>query len=584
MATVGDILTAPEQNWIRLDDADSSISYSGNWIPQTETPNVYNNTRHITSSIASLTFEFYGNALRVIGTATATCSTTIEVNIDDTIIETFSSVSADGGSYNQTIIYEKFDLPKSNHTVTITNKDSGLWFQLDCFDIGVYSKKYLIKIPQDNKIYNFLNGSWNDTGLIEPLTEQNFINNGMNDLSIIPSDKWNEFNQFEVLMYTDDASAEPKLEVTATNPHVQTKTVSFYNKFYYIDDVDISNIDFKTGEKIKITAEDINSNISELLIDTIIANTEIQNPDLDPTEFHNEKIYLNATLYSAKGKVRYRILIDDIQYYPSSGFTDYLASPADLELSFLASEFENIGSHYIKIEAKNENGSTSTWEGMITKNNIVPTITAQMNRLTFTATIDDVERDKIQYKISVNGVQKYPESGFTELKSVPHNINYKFKTTDVNIDQMNTFVIDYKDTLGGADLWSHDFLATYQNIMFLDDGGEYYSDSEGNTIKYFDFGLVTAGITTESFKINVENLTGYSIQDLEVWIDKSTLPEGTDIKISFNNNPFIGEDLLHFNGTYIDGEQTYFYIKLITQPDATQGGMFKLRARCKQNC
>lgn len=61
---------------------------------------------------------------------------------------------------------------------------------------------YLIK--SSNTIKTFANNTWVDTELIEPLSKNDFEIHGINNLSIIPYEKWMELdNEFEIITWTD---------------------------------------------------------------------------------------------------------------------------------------------------------------------------------------------------------------------------------------------------------------------------------------------------------------------------------------------------------------------------------------------
>ena len=56
-------------------------------------------------------------------------------------------------------------------------------------------------LKKDNIIYNVIDGTLNDTGLEEPLTEEDYLEHGMDDLNNVPFDELG--HTFEVLTYAD---------------------------------------------------------------------------------------------------------------------------------------------------------------------------------------------------------------------------------------------------------------------------------------------------------------------------------------------------------------------------------------------
>lgn len=141
MAVVGDILTAPESTWQRIDDTDSNIVYGDYWGAGTNSK-CYNSTYHQCqqSSLLSdgnIKFNFYGTKLRIIGIFYSQYSNNIEVKIDGAIhgIMDCSDTTVTSG-VNQAITYEVLGLEEKGHTVELTmiNKTT-LGYVLDAIDI-----------------------------------------------------------------------------------------------------------------------------------------------------------------------------------------------------------------------------------------------------------------------------------------------------------------------------------------------------------------------------------------------------------------------------------------------------------------
>lgn len=70
-------------------------------------------------------------------------------------------------------------------------------------------------IKSNNKIYTISDkGEWFNTGLLEPLTKDDFITHGIELLPVIPEERWSELGaNFEILTWTDRDKI-PKLELT----------------------------------------------------------------------------------------------------------------------------------------------------------------------------------------------------------------------------------------------------------------------------------------------------------------------------------------------------------------------------------
>ncbi|PFE12533.1 hypothetical protein [Bacillus thuringiensis] len=129
-AKVGDVLKEPEPGWKRFDDTDSNFRYSGAW-GVTINPDKYGGSAHNCPSndqLATVKFQFYGKALRIIGWLSPSYDTG-QISIDNLPIENINYKS--NTVKQQTLLYEKFDLADGVHTVSL----SGLNINFDAIDI-----------------------------------------------------------------------------------------------------------------------------------------------------------------------------------------------------------------------------------------------------------------------------------------------------------------------------------------------------------------------------------------------------------------------------------------------------------------
>ncbi|PFU70233.1 hypothetical protein [Bacillus thuringiensis] len=129
-AKVGDVLKEPEPGWKRFDDTDSNFRYSGAW-GVTINPDKYGGSAHHCPSndrLATVKFQFYGKALRIIGWLSPSYDTG-QISIDNLPIENINYKS--NTVKQQTLLYEKFDLADGVHTVSL----SGLNINFDAIDI-----------------------------------------------------------------------------------------------------------------------------------------------------------------------------------------------------------------------------------------------------------------------------------------------------------------------------------------------------------------------------------------------------------------------------------------------------------------
>lgn len=110
-------------------------------------------------------------------------------------------------------------------------------------------------------------------------------------------------------------------------------------------------------------------------------------------------------------------------------------------------------------------------------------------------------------------------------------------------------------------------------------GGTYYSDGYNDVFKLLDFGTLTAGQLSSPRQVYVQNLAGYEVNNLRVYVDPLQFPDKISIELSHFNSPFIPESALTFNGTFSDGESALFYVRVVTREDTMAGGDFNIYAK-----
>lgn len=150
MAKVGDTLVQPEAGWKRYDDRDTKIFYD-KWGIGGQVGH-YNGTTHNTGptdSNRNIKFKFYGTKIRIISDYDRELSTSCYCEIDGNK-EIFSLVKLEFGK--QKIVYEKLNLDKKLHTVTINNGSGRMYFDAVDIDGELFSINYT---PQ-TKGYNFI--------------------------------------------------------------------------------------------------------------------------------------------------------------------------------------------------------------------------------------------------------------------------------------------------------------------------------------------------------------------------------------------------------------------------------------------
>ncbi|WKL00829.1 hypothetical protein Q0F98_28385 [Paenibacillus amylolyticus] len=185
MATVGDQLLNPESGWQRVDDANKSIKYNGNWLSVTGDPNTYAGTAHyFTLSGAttnSIEFYFYGTKLRIIDMYWSNRVNNVTVELDGVI----SSYNPNNSTNKyRVIVFERLNLQYGFHKVKLTTTSTSNNFSLDAIDIDSNGEivsglnKFLISF--EDKHYSVTN-KYKDNAI--PAMTSNTSPNGIADAS-----------------------------------------------------------------------------------------------------------------------------------------------------------------------------------------------------------------------------------------------------------------------------------------------------------------------------------------------------------------------------------------------------------------
>jgi hypothetical protein len=123
-------------------------------------------------------------------------------------------------------------------------------------------------------------------------------------------------------------------------------------------------------------------------------------------------------------QAKHRVLLNGSEIIPWGGmraqpYTDSFTIPNSSLL---------IGSNSLVVEIEDQDGLTGQTTHTLNKTNTAPTIvnnsTLKIHRDNFVlkATLGDANADKLSYRVLVGGVQKYPESGWTEYAQAPLDI------------------------------------------------------------------------------------------------------------------------------------------------------------------
>ncbi|WP_091014559.1 MULTISPECIES: hypothetical protein [Paenibacillus] len=209
------------------------------------------------------------------------------------------------------------------------------------------------------------------------------------------------------------------------------------------------------------------------------------------------------------------------------------------------------------------------------------TIQLSLSGSKLTGTLDDTDKGKVQYRILLNDKAYYPSDGsFTRLAPSPQDIDINISDRDVIINQPNILKVEFQDYWGETDYWETTFVGTYSGLMFMDETGEYLSDTFGDILKQLDFDIIIAGQTTLTKKIKLKNQLGYPINNIFLEMDERHSKEDVFVQLSRQDNPFLATDYLTY-GLMQPDDEIDFYIRIATNITAkpNPNGTFDLKVK-----
>lgn len=689
MATLGQALPFPEKDWIRHDDTSNIFKYSSGFV---SSPNAvyYNGTSRLSSSINStVEFQFEGTKIRLIGNSHNMGSSNISIMIDR-VTEIYSQYNQNS-VLQQVLLYEK-TLSRGIHTVKITTNDA-YYVLFDAIDI--YDKKYYNTLFHFSGSYYYYSNSWNKLSNNTP-TEQDYIDYGMEDISIIPESAWSQltgevelcyytddltktevsFNietepftleeewadkDIEVLYYTDDPSITESVVTIETDPFtlaeewedkeikiieytddpnqtestitIETEPFTLYDELgdsvdvlYYTDDPS------KTSAELNITAN--YSPLDELEGDfdvvtwtndeEVVAGTRdmmltynalpFEQLIVQPTDIAlygdvKKVVATKVTENSPKGILRmaasfdsgltwktYRfnkwfdLDIQDTTLFKRKGMNlDTLNAIPEKDLiaiTRIAYYFDS-SKHYensysldevkMVVDAPRNAVELSDMSLQLLNTTAAIELTFSGNKLT--GVLDDADQGKVKYRVLLNGKTYYPADGnFTRLAASPFNIELNIDERNVNFGVENTLKVEFQDYWGAIDSREIKFIGSYSGLMFMDESGDFLSDTFGAILKQLDYGVIIAGQTTLTKKVRIKNLLGYAVDHVYLEMDKKFETDGVDVQLSRQADPFLPIDYLTY-GLIQPEDSIDFYIRIATDIHAkpNPNGNFEMK-------
>jgi len=335
------------------------------------------------------------------------------------------------------------------------------------------------------------------------------------------------------------------------------------------------------------------------LITTYPVNSSptISNLTISPdTTLYRTNIKLSADLQDLEGDLfQYKITINGIfiDFEGNNGWSDWLDGEQIQQIAHTYNYLDfKVGNNIIILSVKDSRGlvySITKYLNMVNNNPIFSSILS--DNWSVSGSLDDINGDKIRYRMLINGVQKYPYTedlstpSYTEYFDVPHYIEHSWTSDDLILNKQNTIKFEIQDYVGGTLAYSLNSIGKYKNLMFKDEVSGFYSDAHGNILEMLDFGTLTAGQTSDVKRILIENDYGYPVEntfitvksdtvvnyELHIAKDSSFVPEGADTLTQLNF-PFILQD----------GESKEFFCRITSDVHSSgTGGIFEIDAICE---
>jgi len=211
--------------------------------------------------------------------------------------------------------------------------------------------------------------------------------------------------------------------------------------------------------------------------------------------------------------------------------------------------------------------------------NTTATINLTFSGNKLTGVLDDADQGKVKYRVLLNGKTYYPADGnFSRLAASPFNIELNIDERNVNFGVENTLKVEFQDYWGAVDSWETKFIGSYSGLMFMDESGDFLSDTFGGILKQLDYGVIIAGQTTLTKKVRIKNLLGYAVDHVYLEMDKKFETDGVEVQLSRQADPFLPIDYLTY-GLIQPEDSIDFYIRIATDIHAkpNPNGNFEMK-------
>ncbi|PRA08992.1 hypothetical protein CQ043_03145 [Paenibacillus sp. MYb63] len=522
----------------------------------------------------------------------------------------------------------------------------------------VYDNKYLVQNSSTYKYY--ASGQWRV--ISGSPTEQDYLNYGMDDISIIPESAWSQLQgEVELCYFTDDPTKteasfnietdpftlaeewedkEIKIIEYTDDPNQTESTITIETEPFTIYDELGDSVDvlYYTDDPSKTSAElNITANYSPLDelegdFDVVTWTNDEEviagNRDMMLT-YHAlpfEQLIVQATdiaLYgdlkkivatkvtenSPEGTLRMAASFDsgltwktyrfnkwfdmdmkDITLFKRKGMNlDTLNAIPEKDLIGLTriAYYFDSSKHYensylldeVKMVVDAPRHAVEFRDMSLQLLNTTATINLTFSGNKLTGVLDDADQGKVKYRVLLNGKTYYPADGnFTRLVASPFNIELNIDERNVNFGVENILKVEFQDYWGAVESRETKFIGSYSGLMFMDESGDFLSDTFGGILKQLDYGVIIAGQTTLTKKVRIKNMLGYAVDHVYLEMDKKFETDGVEVQLSRQADPFLPIDYLTY-GLIQPEDSIDFYIRIATDIHAkpNPNGNFEMK-------
>ncbi len=505
------------------------------------------------------------------------------------------SYSDSGGSAGKQIKLQKWDGEKYEDVGVYNTTSSNDWYLLfpnltagkyKITPMGNYvafNEWYAESITPNKSLIQLNNGeyrTYRDTGwevISPPVFSQVFAQHGMTDLSIIPPEAWQELAQLsptvEIVTYVPEGNKVKSVTETYRDIplRIDMKALPFEQLVVQPGDFELH------GSLLAIIANQIPVNAYEGRCQFILSfdggvTWEVFRNGRWKTVNASDMAKVRELGMSFKALVKIK----------EANFQD---KGCQLRIGYYLDDSihreEEVKLDHTRLLARSALDDVKVKDLSLTLLNTKASIELKLTGNKLTGRLDDADKGKVQYRVLLNDKPYFPANGeFTRLAASPLDMNLSISERDIVFNRENKLRVEYQDYWGETESWETKFIGSYSGLMFMDETGNYYSDTFGGILKYLDFDMLIAGQTSLDQKVVVKNQLGYSITNLTLKTVNESLPDGVAIELSRKSSPFIPVDSLLYSEVLHHGDTVEFYVRIATEIDAkpTPDGRFEIRA------